>query len=239
MTHHKVPFISLGPGDPELLTVKALRQLREADIVVVPGSVSADGTVTSRAADIIGYWDIAAEVRLFQIPMEHDPQKALAAYDAMCDEIKHLYSEGRRVAVAVEGDISIYASIHYVMERLQAEGVPVGQLPGITSFIAAAAEAGLSLVSRRERLLVVPDISSTEELDRLLYNGHTVVIMKLSLCQDVVKVYVQARPALSCHYFENVGTSNQFHTSDPAVISQRPVPYFSLIIIKKQRGGCA
>ena len=231
MTHHPVTFISLGPGDPESLTVKALRQLKSSDVVVVPGTASADGTMTSRAADILGYWAIPAELRLFPVPMERDRRKALSAYDAMCAELIQLYHEGRQVAVAVEGDISIYASIHYVLERLQAQKVPVVQLPGITSFIAAAAEASLSLVSRRERLLVVPIVQSAEELDRLLRESHTVVVMKLSQCQDVVKAFLQSHRDLLCHYFENIGTSSQFHTTDPAVVCQRSVPYFSLLII--------
>lgn len=227
-----ISFISLGPGDPDLLTLKSLIRLKESDIILVPATLKGDKKPMSRAADIIGFWKLSTEVRLFPIPMQHSPQQALTAYDAMCEEIKRLHEEGRRVAVGVEGDISIYASIHYVMQRLQAEGIAVEQLPGIPSFIAAAAVANLSLVSRDERLLVVPGNVTAPELERLLSNRHTVVIMKLSQCEHEVKAFIRSHPTHAYHYFENVGTATQFHTTDTALILQRPLPYFSLMVIK-------
>ena len=219
-----VSFVSLGPGDPELITMKALNVLRNADVVILPATAGntregsdrgkANG-VSSRAADIINHWDVKAEMRLFDVPMSRNGQLAQCAYDDICMEIVRLYRDHRRVAVAVEGDVSIYASIHYVMERLHTMGVPVEQLPGITSFIAAAAVAQLSLVSHRERLQVV---------------------MKLSQCEAEVKKFMAGHPECEYHYFENVGAPDSCHIISAGEIAGRKFPYFSLMIIKKSQG---
>ena len=239
-----VTFVSLGPGDPELLTVKALNTLKQADVIVVPATeLSATNMEAkkrgkecrSRAEDIISYWSIPAKILSYPIPMKRGGQEALKVYDCMCDDIAQMQNKGLQIAVAVEGDISIYASIHYVLQRLHARGVSVTQQPGITSFIAAASEANLALTSGQTRLMVIPGKIQKEELGLLLSDNLTVVIMKLSQCEDEIKAFVSEHQEYDIHYFENVGLNNCIHISNPANIVERSFPYFSLMIITKQK----
>ncbi|MBR1463930.1 MAG: precorrin-2 C(20)-methyltransferase [Prevotella sp.] len=240
-----VSFVSLGPGDPELITIKALNALKDADVVIVPATArNLEGNAvqgqlnatSSRAAEIIRYWDVQAKVRTFAVPMSRDRLLAQRAYDDICVEIAQFYRDHLRVAVAVEGDVSIYASIHYVMERLQTMGIPVEQLPGITSFIAAAAESRLSLTSHQESLHVIPGTAHDAEMDKLLANGCTLVIMKLSQCEEEVKSFMASHQDYEYHYFENVGATDSFYTSSVTEIAARKFPYFSLMIIKGDVG---
>lgn len=231
MTHHPVTFLSLGPGDPELLTLKAVKTLREADVIMVPGTTGNDGQLRSRATAIIGEWCDKNRLRVFELPMLKDRQAVSFVYDTLCDECVKRYDEGQRVVVAVEGDVSIYASIHYVMDRLQSQDIPSVQLAGIPSFIAAAAEAGLSLVSQHERLVVLPGDADTATLRQLLATGNVVVIMKLSQCQQAVKSLLRQDTHITCHYFENIGMPNAFHTTHSEEIMARQIPYFSLCIL--------
>lgn len=226
-----VAFLSLGPGDSDLLTIKAVRTLKEADCVMVPATRGADGEVRSRAAEIISEWCEAERIAPFCLPMQRERDAVNKVYDEMFERIAALYHEGKRVAVAVEGDISIYASIHYVMERLQQTDIPVVQLAGIPSFIAAAAEAGLSLVSQQQRLVVLPGDADASALQQLLSSNHVVVVMKLSQCQEEVKAFLRQQPQLTCHYFENIGTPEAYHTTSRDEILSRRMPYFSLCII--------
>lgn len=152
-------------------------------------------------------------------------------YDQMCQQTAEWYHEEQRVVVAVEGDVSIYASIHYVLERLQALSIPVDQCPGIPSFIAAAASAHLSLISQQQRLVVLPGEVDKKKLRELLTNQYVVVIMKLSQCQNELKDYLMQYPETICHYFENVGTQENFQTSEHETILHRQIPYFSLCIL--------
>lgn len=225
-----VTFLSLGPGDPELLTLKAVRLLREADVVMIPATRGADGQLTSRARTIIGEWVAEDAMRLYPLPMSKQRDAARQVYDQIRREAAEQQRAGRRVVVAVEGDVSIYASIHYVMSQLKADGIPVAQVAGIPSFIAAAAVAGLSLASQQQHLVVLPGDADAATLQQLLDTNHVVVVMKLSQCADAVKEFLRLHPAAECHYFENVGTPEAYHTTRHDDILARPFPYFSLCI---------
>ena len=163
-----VTFLSLGPGDPELLTIKALKTLKDADVVIVPATRNNEGITKSRATDIISEWCDENRLMVYELPMLKDRQAVSLVYDRIFADCVRLFEEGRRVVVAVEGDVSIYASIHYVMERLEKAGIPVEQSAGIPSFIAAAASAGLSLVSQQQRLTILPGDADAEMLHQLL-----------------------------------------------------------------------
>ena len=219
-------FLSLGPGDPDLLTVKAVKTLKAADVIMVPATGS-----RSRAADIIRERCDKSRLTVYELPMLKDRQAVSLVYDRIFADCVRLYHEGQRIVVAVEGDVSIYASIHYVMERLEKAGIPVEQSAGIPSFIAAAASAGLSLVSQQQRLTILPGDADAEMLHQLLSSNHVVVVMKLSQCQEAVKDFLRRNPQTTCHYFENVGTPEAYHTTLSDEILSRHIPYFSLCII--------
>lgn len=221
-----VSFLSLGPGDPELLTLKVVKTLREADIVVVPSTAG-----RSRAAEIIREWCDEDKMYRYELPMQKDRSAVRKVYDDICQQVVAWYNEERRIAIVVEGDVSIYASIHYVLDELKRMDIPVIQQPGIPSFIAAAAMADLSLVSGQQRLVVLPGDADDETLKRLLASNHVVVIMKLSQCAEALKDFLRQHPTVTCHYFENVGTTEAFHTSVCDVILSRQIPYFSLCIL--------
>ena len=226
-----ITFLSLGPGDPELLTIKALKTLKDADVVMVPATRNNEGILKSRATDIISEWHLENRLMVYELPMLKDRQAVSLVYDRIFADCVRLYHEGQRIVVAVEGDVSIYASIHYVMERLEKAGIPVEQSAGIPSFIAAAASAGLSLVSQQQRLTILPGDADAETLLQLLDSNHVVIVMKLSQCQEAVKEFLRRNPQTVCHYFENVGTPEAYHTSLCDEIQSRHIPYFSLCII--------
>lgn len=226
-----VTFLSLGPGDPELLTFKAVKTLKDADVVMVPATRNREGTMKSRATEIISEWCDDNRLMVYELPMLKDRQAVSLVYDSIFADCVRLYNEGQRIVVAVEGDVSIYASIHYVMERLEEASIPVVQSAGIPSFIAAAASAGLSLVSQQQRLTILPGDADAETLHQLLSSNHVVVVMKLSQCQEAVKEFLRRNPQTVCHYFENVGTPEAYHTMQHDEILSRHIPYFSLCII--------
>ncbi len=221
-----VSFLSLGPGDPELLTLKVVKTLREADIVVVPSTAG-----RSRAAEIIREWCDEDRMYRYELPMQKDRSAVRKVYDDICQQVVVWYNEDKRIAIVVEGDVSIYASIHYVLDVLKRMNIPVVQQPGIPSFIATAAMADLSLVSGQQRLVVLPGDADGETLEQLLSSNHVVVIMKLSQCAEALKDFLRQHPTITCHYFENVGTTEAFHTTQSDEILSRQLPYFSLCIL--------
>ena len=197
MIHYPILFISLGPGDPELITLKGWKALQAADIVFCPETTGRDGQRTSRAADIVRRLSVGDDhIRRFLLPA------------------------------------GFYSSVHYVFERLRADGRAAEHVAGIPAFIAAGALAGLHTASQEQRLTVLPGTATAQELERLVDDGGTVVIMKLSQCADEVHRCMALHPEYTYHYFENVGTATEFYTCDAAVVAARRFPYFSLMIVQ-------
>ena len=101
----KIFGISLGPGDPELITLKALKALNAVD----------EGRMKSRALDILRQFEVdETKIRLFQVPMSRDRQEALCAYDRVCGEVLELVRSGKSVGITAEGDACFYSSAHYM-----------------------------------------------------------------------------------------------------------------------------
>lgn len=233
--HHPIQFVSLGPGDPELLTLKALKVLQEADLILAPSITLPNGKENSRAANLIRAAGINTPIQAIVLPMSLQREAAMNAYAMIYETARKIYQEKKKVAIAVEGDAGIYASVHYVLDRFQAEGIPTIQLPGIPSFIAAAGMAQLHLISRDERLMIVPGIIALHEIESFIAAGNTLVIMKLSRCADVIRTCMLQHPEYEYHYCENVGTPQSLYLTDSKILQERSFPYFSLLILRKKR----
>lgn len=235
---HPVLFISLGPGEPELITVKGLKALQEADCIFCPETripAGDAGISISRAATILRQLDIREEkISRFALKMSKQRTEALAAYDATFAEVLKLHREGKKVCVTAEGDAGFYASIHYLYERLQKAGCPVEHIAGVPAFIAAGARAGIHIASGDETLTVVPGTATTDEITRLVAHKGAIVIMKLSKCQLAVREIFKLHPEYAYHYFENVGTPSEVYLNELTLIENRPFPYFSILIIRRQ-----
>ncbi len=232
---YPVYFISLGPGEAELITVKGLNLLRAADRIYCPATAGRNGAAVSRAADILGRLEIPADaVRPFMLPMSKDRAAAWEAYDGLALQAEADYRTGKRVAIVAEGDAGFYSSVHYVYDKLVAEGVEVKRIAGIPAFIAAGALAGLHIVRQEEELNVIPGRCTAEDLERKINGRQVVVIMKLSAAEKEVKDYMRRSPQAVFHYFENVGTPTEFYTSDRTLILEKRFPYFSLMVIRPE-----
>ncbi|MBJ3777314.1 precorrin-3B C(17)-methyltransferase [Acuticoccus mangrovi] len=178
-------IVGVGPGDPELLTLKAVRILAAADVVAYP--VSSQGSFAARiAAAHIG----AAEHFAFAIPMSGDGA-AEAAYDAAAETIAGHLSAGRTVALLCEGDPMLYGSAASVMARL-AGRFAVDVVPGVTAASACAAVSGTSMVRYSEPLTILPATASAERLRASLAADGALVIYKIGRHFDAVKALIRA-----------------------------------------------
>ena len=147
----------MGPGEPELITLKALKALQEADVIYCPGTQA-----KSRARDILEALPIKMDrVRLFHVPMSKDRTLANQAYDAICAEIANLVAMGKNVAITAEGDSGFYSSVNYMFDKLACMGLPISTIAGVPAFIAAGAISGLHIVKQEEELVVLPGIVYT------------------------------------------------------------------------------
>ena len=156
----KLYGVGVGPGDPELLTLKAVRVLREADVVLVPDSVKADKT----ALHIASAYLQNKTVETVTTPMVRDKAVVDAAYTAAAGRICALLDQGKQVAFLTLGDPTVYSTYMYIHEKVLARGYDVEVVPGVPSFCAAAARLNLSLCQGSEPLLIVPASHGAEGL---------------------------------------------------------------------------
>ncbi len=151
--------VGVGPGDPELLTLKAVRVLREAQVVALPDRGAGEQTARAIVAEFLA----DKEVLSCPTPMVRDRAALEAAYERNAQTLCALLDAGKTVAFVTLGDPSIYSTYMYLHQRVAARGYRAELVPGVPSFCAAAARLGVSLCQGEERLLIVPASHSVED----------------------------------------------------------------------------
>ena len=230
--------VSLGPGDPELITLKGLNALQQADVIFCPATNVAGGETKSRALDILKALPVEpTKIQLYQIPMSQSRTEAIVAYDNVFEQIVSFVAEDKIVALVAEGDACFYSSANYLYEKLDRAGFPIKMVAGVPAFIAASSSIGLHLVKQQERMVVIPGDVLVDELLESVVLKRTLVIMKVSLGEAILRPFIIRHPELEFHYFENIGTPKEYRTSKVDEIPARPFIYFSILIIRAKTGN--
>lgn len=231
---YPVVFVSLGHGEADLITLKGLKALQSADCIFYPTTISKDGTKKSRAFDILSELGITQTLIDFHVPMNKNRSLAIQSYESIAENIKQRFKNNEKVIVVAEGDVGFYSSIHYIADKLEQYNIPIDQIAGIPAFIASGALAGIHIVKQEEKLIVIPGIVTSNDLQLELEKGNVIVIMKTSQSEKAIKDCINQLPSATYHYFENVGVKDhEFYTKNIMDISMRKFPYFSLMIIHK------
>jgi len=163
--------VGIGPGDPELITLKAVKTLRSVSVVIAPFSRRESVALNIAQPYILG------EVLKLGFPMERDEKLLNMAWDANAKDIAMLLDEGKDVAFITLGDPMIYSTYIYVLHRLQ--GYEIETIPGITSFTAAASKLGFPIAEGDAPFAVIPSYQE-DSLRAALDVYDSVVLMKIS-----------------------------------------------------------
>lgn len=231
----KLYGIGVGPGDPELLTLKAHRILNEADVIFCPEKKSGAG---SFAFDIIKdlLEDTKAKIVNLVYPMHYHGALLREMWEKNAACIAENLEGDRIGAFITLGDPSVYSTFMYTLPYIEAAGVEVEVVPGITSFCAVADRMKMPLVAWDEDLLVAPvRKNSSEELGKVLREHDNVVLMKPStdqqaLLQALRENHLEDRFVL----VTKSGTGEERLVTDFSDLEQYDIPYLSTVIIKKQ-----
>ena len=134
----KLYGVGVGPGDPELLTLKALRLVKEAEVIALPGQVPED-TVAFKIVE--GAYPELGKKELLAVPfpMSKDPKVLKSYHDAGAQKVKEVLDQGKNVVFLTLGDPTVYSTYLYVHHRLVAQGYETEIVCGITSFCAVSA----------------------------------------------------------------------------------------------------
>lgn len=194
--------VGVGPGDPELLTLKAARLIKTCDVLAIPHRDPEKCFAYRIARGTVP--EIDAKPKLcIDMPMTHDQTVREAAYEAGAATIAAELDAGRTVVFITLGDPSVYSTFAYLAARVRKKGLPVEWVPGVPSFCAAAAALRKPLCTDREALHILP--GSANAKDALLYPG-TKVFMKgeLGPLLDAIEAHGAEAQAV-----ENCGTADE------------------------------
>jgi precorrin-2/cobalt-factor-2 C20-methyltransferase len=219
--------LGVGPGDPELLTLKALRLLRAAPIIAYPAPEQGESFARSIVSSWLEPWQREIPIR---IPMRPGSPCA-AVYDAAAATLGAELDRGKDVALLCQGDPFFYGSFIEVWTRI-APRYRVEVIPGVCSLAACAAAAGAPLVTGDETLAVIPATLGEAELAHRLAGADAAAIVKLGRhFPKVVRVLDTLGVLGSARYVERATLPN--HRMAPlASVDPTSVPYFSMALVR-------
>lgn len=229
--------VSLGPGDPGLITRAAWAQLQRRDTVWVYPARS--GKTPSYAFDIVQRAELLPpethSVLLF--PMTHDGDKLTRAWHKAAHTVLPWLLAGRDVLFLVEGDASTYATFGHLARTVCAlePRVPVHTIAGVNSFTAACAARNLPFSEQDDTVAIVPAAYGVDAVDRLLPDFDTLVLMKVKPLLDALIGWLQHRSLLAGALFiERVGAPDErcFEGVEMLQLLGTKVSYLSLLIVK-------
>jgi precorrin-2/cobalt-factor-2 C20-methyltransferase len=219
--------VGVGPGDPELLTLKALRLLCAVPVVAYQSADDKESVARSIVAEYLTGEQIEV---LFHLPRASDPLEAQPIYDQIVKPIAEHLEAGRDVVVLCEGDPLFYGSFMYLFTRLS-EKYETEVVPGVSSPMGCASALGIPLSYRNDVFSVLPATMTADKLTAQLLNADAAAIIKLrrhfAKVRDVLN---QLGLASRARYIEKA-TMLQQKIIPLNEVEPENVPYFSMILV--------
>lgn len=231
----KLYGLGVGPGDPELITLKALRLLKSAPVVAYHAAKGKKGNALTIVETYLSSEQtlvpLIYPVTTEKLPAHMDYEQIVSDFYAeITATIASHLNAGRDVAVIAEGDPFFYGSFMYIHDRL-AEKYDTEVVPGVCSVLGAAAVLGAPLVYRNQTLSILSGVMSAEELKTRLAGTEAAAIMKLGKNLDKVRdVLTELGLMDRALYVERATMQNQ-RIAPLAEVSGSDCPYFSIILV--------
>lgn len=230
--------VGLGPGDPELITLKGLRAIQGADVIFVPRSRDGRQSLALRIAEP---WLDRTEQQVVELPlpMTRNPDLLVPAWQAAADTILEHLGGGRKGVYLLLGDPLLYGTFTYIWQILASDApqLAIEIIPGITSFAATAALAQLPLSTTSDRVAILPASYETDAdaLRRLLNDYDTVILMKVGpVMPQIVEALDELDLIEHAVYAERVGMPEEVIVKDVRSLRGQRRPYLSLLIVRRR-----
>lgn len=225
--------IGVGPGDPELITIKAQRILSQVSVIFVPSKGAGHESYAGSIISSLVKGSTQEVVRLI-FPMQ---KSALESYwDKAAGEIWQRLAQGHDCALVTEGDPLLYGTFIYILSIFQERHseVSIEVVPGISSINAAAARAILPLATAGERVAIIPATYGDKALRETLQNFDTVVLLKVSTVFDgILDVLEEMKLLDKCIYIKKCTTEDEEIVRDIRGLRGKTLDYLSLLIVRR------
>lgn len=221
--------IGVGPGDPDLITLKALKVLKRISVVAYPAPENGESLARAIAAPHIPF---GLKEIVIRTPMVAGTFPAHDVYDHYANVIETCLAESQDVAALCEGDPFLYGSFMYIFSRLSAR-YSVEVVPGVSSLGACAAAAGVPLVSRNQILTILPGSLEEEELENCIKGAPAIAIMKVGRhLEKICRVLSRLHLLDIAQYVERATMSEQ-RVMPLRKVKRDSAPYFSMILVRQ------
>ncbi|WHZ21697.1 MAG: Cobalt-precorrin-2 C(20)-methyltransferase [Nitrospira sp.] len=241
MTYGALYGVGVGPGAPDLITLRALNVMRRAQVLALPRSSDYGA---SKAWEIVKpvLGEAPGQERLFlTFPMNKDPQLLRPAWDKAFAAIGQRLERGMDVAFATEGDPSLFSTFIYLKQEapIRWPGISIEVVPGVSSIMAVPAVTGVPLADGQERIAIVPGTYGIEDLEELLLKFDTVVLMKLGgEMPHIIEVLDQTGLLDRAVYVSKATMGEQRIVRDLRKVRVERGDCFAMVIVsRKERSG--
>ena len=226
--------VSVGTGDPELITVKGLRILQQSKIVAFPAGINDRPGV---AQNIIARWLQPQQILLpLEFPYLQDNQKLKSAWQQAAQKVWQYLVKGEDIAFACLGDVSFYSTFTYLAQTLQQMyfDVQIETVPGVSSPMAIASVLKIPLTLNQQKLAIIPALYSVRELETALDWAEVVVLLKVSSVYHQVWNILEQRDLLGSSWIVEKATFPEQKIYDNLINHpQLDLSYFSIMLIAK------
>ncbi|MCB2190059.1 MAG: precorrin-2 C(20)-methyltransferase [Deltaproteobacteria bacterium] len=232
--------IGVGPGDPELVTIKAAKVLSRVEVVFAASSPKNGYSLAlNTVAELI---PAGTQVVKLAFPMTSKAATLKKAWHDNAHAVRRVLEKGSDAAFLTIGDPLTYSTYGYLLETLRGLGcgAPVVTIPGVTAYHAAAARLNIPLVESNQSLVVVSGVGDPQSIRRLSEFSENIVIMKAYRRFDDIIDTVEHLPyASTVSAVSQIGLPDEQVVHDATVLKGQEMPYLTLCVVKRQRGGKA
>ncbi len=221
--------VGLGPGDPELITVKAVKALEASEIVFVPQSKRKE---QSLAWEICQHWVDKARLKIIHFAMKpQGPDQE--GYQALAQEINHLLTQGKTVSYITIGDPAIYSTAIYLCQELKKYQVKINYIPGISAFNAGAALLGLALCEKGQDLGLYEMPDEPHLASERIQRHTTTVFMKVNQRVSILLEAIRATSPKEAFLLQRIGLPGEKVYDLLSLSEPLEKAYLSLAIIRR------
>ncbi|AKP66217.1 cobalt-factor II C(20)-methyltransferase [Companilactobacillus ginsenosidimutans] len=223
--------IGVGPGDSDLMTVKATKAIKELDILYTP--IARKGMKSTALRIATPFVDDSLEIKERKFPMTKDADERQKSWQLVADEVIADVKSGKNVGMLTLGDPSVYSTFSYIQKLVESQ-IEIEIVAGISSFSQIAATLKQPLMLDEESLTVIPATKPTEVISKFIDDNQNIVIMKISAKFDEIFDLLNQKSLLNnATIISNASMENENIIQVSELTKQAEIPYFSTMIIKK------
>ena len=224
--------IGVGPGDPELLTVKAIKAIEAADVLIAPKTEQKDGSVALKIAR--PYLKDGVEIVYQVFPMVKDFAKNPEAWEENKAEILALLDAGKNVAFLTLGDPMFYSTYIYVFRLMEQEDVEIVTIPGVPAFAAIGSRLNRPVVEGDDILAIIPGTADRADIEKILSAVQSAVVMKVYRnAPEIIDLLAENHMAEDAVLVSRAGLDDEKIIRDIGAQRGEPLNYLSTILARR------